>query len=202
VWWMRTVCPWRRRTCRCAPLPLSRKLPPPPPTSSPAPLLHIPPSLRLLRFGILSSQLGLSAAQSIGAVLGGITAADIESGDAVKTMDLIWAVMKLEVLQGLDIPKMINMVRTGRSVGVGWAGLGWAGLGSLWVMSPPAGQHRILRRVLVPRPRHPICPPLLQRAFLTFCVCGVVMLLAVTWPGAAGAHGRRGGAVRLVAADP
>lgn len=56
-------------------------------------------------------QLGLSAAQSIGAVLGGITAADIESGDAVKTMDLIWAVMKLEVLQGLDIPKMINMVR-------------------------------------------------------------------------------------------
>ena len=43
-------------------------------------------------------------------MLGGITAADIEGGDAVKTMDLIWAVMKLEVLQGLDIPKMINMV--------------------------------------------------------------------------------------------
>ena len=55
-------------------------------------------------------QLGMSAAQSIGAVLGGITAADIENGDPMKTMDLIWAVMKLEVLKGLDIPKLVNKV--------------------------------------------------------------------------------------------
>ena len=54
-------------------------------------------------------------------MLGGITAADIEGGDAVKTMDLIWAVMKLEVLQGLDIPKMINMVCVIQKRGVvGW----------------------------------------------------------------------------------
>ncbi len=56
-------------------------------------------------------QLGLSAAQSIGAVLGGITATDIENGDPVKTMDLVWAVMKLEVLKGLDIPKLVNKAR-------------------------------------------------------------------------------------------
>lgn len=37
-------------------------------------------------------QLALSAAQSIGCVIGAITAADIEAGSAMKAMDIVWQV--------------------------------------------------------------------------------------------------------------
>ncbi len=40
-------------------------------------------------------QLGLSAAQSIGAVLGGITPKDIDSGEPMRVLDVLWQVRAL-----------------------------------------------------------------------------------------------------------